>query len=217
MQKPIITTGAPLAGEGRRPFALGLPAMLGLALGALLLSLALIFWATRLPAEGSAEVRFARDMIAHHEQAVEMALIIRDRATDETVRILANDIILTQQNQAGRMAGWLEVWGRPFAGLEPPMGGMREMMGMAPQSAINALATLPVAEAETSFLQLMVTHHEGGVMMAEATLKSRVRPEVERLAESIVVGQAQEIDLMRQLLEARGAKLPPPLMTTHDH
>src|SRR3712207_6318982 len=63
-----------------------------------------------LPAEGSPEVRFARDMMAHHEQAVEMALLIRERSADEELRQLALDIALTQQAQIGQMQGWLAVW-----------------------------------------------------------------------------------------------------------
>lgn len=214
MQQPTLS---PTLSDENRPFTLGLPALIGLVLGALLLPLTVALWVSRPPAEESAEVRFARDMMAHHEQAVEMALIMRDRSTDETVRILANDIILTQQNQSGRMAGWLEIWGHALGGEAAPMGGRRDSMGMAAQGAVNSLQTLPVAEAETRFLQLMVTHHEGGVMMAEATLKAGVRPEVKRMAESMVNGQQAEIEQMRQMLAARGADAPPPLATLHEH
>lgn len=63
------------------------------------------------PAEDSADVGFARDMSIHHQQAVEMAFIVRDRTDDEDVRRLAYDIINTQANQRGMMLGWLETWG----------------------------------------------------------------------------------------------------------
>lgn len=150
-------------------------------------------------------------MIAHHEQAVEMALIIRDRSEDEILLIFATDIILTQQSQIGRMAGWLEAWGRPFAGAAVPMGGMGPLMGMAPQAKVNALRTLPVDQAEVRFLQLMISHHEGGVMMAEQVLATRPLPAVARLAEAVVRGQQGEIGLMGELLTLRGAAPPPPL------
>lgn len=213
MEQPMT---APAYDGGPRPISLGLPALLGLVLGALILAVAGVLWTMRPPGEGSAEVRFVRDMTAHHEQAVEMALTMRERSTDETVRALANDIILTQQSQSGRMAGWLEIWGRPIGSEEPPMGGRRDAMGMAPQGAVNSLQTLSVPEAEERFLQLMITHHEGGVMMAKAALAEGVRPEVERLAASIVNGQQQEVAQMRQMLVARGAEPPPPL-AAHDH
>lgn len=182
------------------------------------LAVALTWWLLRPPGEGSAEARFARDMIAHHEQAVEMALIIRDRSNDETLRTFATDIVLTQQNQLGQMAGWLSAWGLPFAGAEPPMGGMGQMMGMASQADLNALHELPPAEAEVRFLQLMTSHHEGGVMMAEGVLAENPRAEVRRLAEAVVRGQQAEIDFMAELLALRGAAPPPPLQPMeHDH
>ena len=181
--------------------------MLALALLAALVAL----WLARPPGEGSAEVRFVRDMSAHHEQAVELALLIRDRSHDETLRALATDIILGQQSQIGRMSGWLEQWGRPFAGADAPMGGMGPMMGMAPQAEVNSLTTLPVAEAEVRFLQLMTTHHEGGLLMAQEVLAAHPRPEVARLAESVVRGQRGELGLMRELLALRGSAPPAPL------
>ncbi len=165
----------------------------------------------RPPGEGSAEVIFARDMIAHHEQAVEMALHIRDRTADPTLRAFVDDIILTQQNQLGQMSGWLATWGRPFAGADPVMLGMGPMMGMADQADVNALSTLPLAEAEVRFLQLMGRHHEGGVMMAGDVLTKRPQAEVARLAEAMVRGQTAELDFMTTLLELRGAEPLPPL------
>lgn len=195
------------AARGAPPWPWILAAALGVALLAALGGL----WAGREPGEGSAEVGFVRDMIAHHEQAVEMALLIRDRTADENLRAFATDITLGQQSQIGRMSGWLEQWGLPYAGADAPMGGMGQMMGMARQEDVNAIGSLPVAEAEVRFLQLMTTHHEGALLMAEDVLAARPRPEVARLAEGVIRGQAAEIGLMRELLDLRGAEPPAPL------
>lgn len=73
------------------------------------------------PAEGSADVGFARDMQAHHAQAVEMALLVRERTDDPELRQVALDIELTQQQQQGQMYGWLAVWDLPQASSAPPM------------------------------------------------------------------------------------------------
>src|SRR6186713_3196008 len=54
---------------------------------------------TASPSDDSAEAGFARDMKTHHAQAVEMALITRDRTTDESLKFLLTDMVLTQQNQ----------------------------------------------------------------------------------------------------------------------
>jgi Domain of unknown function (DUF305) len=68
---------------------------------------------TRPPGDVSPEAGFAQDMSAHHAQAVEMAEIVRDRTESEEVRILAKDIVLTQQAQIGMMQKMLEEMGAP--------------------------------------------------------------------------------------------------------
>lgn len=163
------------------------------------------------PQSTSAEAVFARDMAAHHAQAVEMATIIRDRTTNEELRYLTLDMILTQQAQFGQMQGWLAVWQQPLAVAEPPMNGHGEHMGMATAEQIDSLRTLPVEQAEERFLQLMIRHHQGALLMAEDVLASTSRPEVVRLATAIKNGQSSEIAFMEKRLNERGAALPEPL------
>ena len=160
---------------------------------------------------GNADVTFARDMSAHHAQAVDMALILRDRVEDEQLRLFLLDMALTQQTQIGQMQGWLAAWNVPLSGPEPIMGGQGEAMGMASQEQVNSLRHLPVEEAEVLFLQLMIRHHQGGVLMAEDILARNPRPQVARLAESIIAGQQSEIEYMTSLLQERGAEPLQPL------
>ena len=161
------------------------------------------------PSDSSPEAGFARDMMVHHAQAVEMAEIVRDKTGSEEIRTLAADIALTQQAQIGQMQGWLQVWDLPPTGTEPAMSWMGEphegrMPGMASPEEINNLQQAPPEEAEALFLQLMVPHHEAAVPMAQAVLEETDRKEVERLAGSIVASQQAEIELMRGLLQRRG-------------
>ena len=95
------------------------------------------------PAEGSAEAGFARDMQAHHAQAVEMSTMVRDGTEDPEVRSLALDILLTQQQQAGQMYGWLEQWDLPQASLAAPMQWMSEPgSGMGSTTTGSASSTM---------------------------------------------------------------------------
>ncbi|MBW5483706.1 DUF305 domain-containing protein [Streptomyces bambusae] len=83
--------------------------------------------AAAVPGTGSADAGFARDMAVHHQQAVEMSFIVRDRTQDEAVRTLAYDIANTQANQRGMMLGWLDLWGLPkVAADREPMAWMAE-------------------------------------------------------------------------------------------
>jgi uncharacterized protein (DUF305 family) len=163
------------------------------------------------PRENSPEVTFTRDMMTHHAQAVEMSNLIRDNSADDELRLFALDLVLTQQNQIGQMFGWLELWKLPQEGLQPPMQGMSEMMGMASQQEVNELSTLSINEAEIKFLQLMIRHHEGGVFMAQDVLQTTEEPVVRRLAESIIASQTGEISYMESLLAKRGAEQLNPL------
>lgn len=158
----------------------------------------------RPPSEASPEVRFARDMSAHHAQAVDMSVILFKRAADPAVRLLAQDILLTQQAQIGQMSGWLMAWGRPLAGLDAPMAGMnRAQMGLASGAEVAQLQTLPVNTAQTHYLTLMRRHHQGGVAMAKSALKTVKRPEVQAFARRVVSAQTAEIQAIDALLADR--------------
>jgi uncharacterized protein (DUF305 family) len=168
---------------------------------------------TRLPGNDSAEAGFARDMMVHHAQAVEMAEIVRDKTESEEVRILASDISLTQQAQIGIMQGWLAVWGLPVTGTEPAMAWMGHptegrMPGMANPEEVNRLRNAPPEEADAMFLRLMIPHHQAAIPMAEAVLEKTDRPEVEQLAGAIVASQRSEIKVMQDMLEDMGEEAP---------
>ena len=212
MSSETAIPGRPI--ESRRGFYVPLP-ISALATGILALILigaAILLWQMwpRDPGSDSAEAGFMRDMSLHHSQAVEMAMIIRDRTEDPELFALATDIALTQSTQMGAMQAYLESWGLPYAGDEPPMAWMGmpieegPMPGMATPDQIQQLRDLPVAEAEVLFLQLMIRHHQGGVEMAEALLERSDESTVELMAERTVALQDMEIGSMNQMLELRG-------------
>ena len=168
---------------------------------------------THPPGNDSAEAGFARDMMVHHAQAVQMTEIVRDKTESNEIRILASDISLTQQAQIGQMQGWLGVWGLPVTGTEPAMAWMGHptegrMPGMATPEEVNRLRNAPPEEADSMFLRLMIPHHQAAVPMAEAILKETDRPEVERLASAIVASQRTEIATMRDMLKDMGEEAP---------
>lgn len=180
--------------------------------------------ADRTPALHSADAGFARDMAVHHQQAVEMSFVVRDRTQDEAVRSLAYDIANTQANQRGMLFGWLDLWGLPkvVAG-EPPMAWMAPsggsgghaghgaakpgalMSGMATKEEIAQLGAASGRDAEVLYLQLMTDHHVGGVAMARGCAEQCVTPVERDLARGMVEAQQSELTLMADMLKQRGA------------
>ncbi|MFD9065399.1 DUF305 domain-containing protein [Kitasatospora purpeofusca] len=173
------------------------------------------------PADDSPEAGFARDMATHHQQAVDLSFIVRDRTADEPTRTLAFDIINTQANQRGMMMGWLDQWGltqhspaKPMAWMA--MGGHGHgadyqahdgslMPGMATNTQLAKLRSLSGREAEVFYLQLMLEHHKGGVEMAQGYVDMAHNESEKRLAQSMVIGQTSEIGLITDMLKDRGA------------
>ncbi|MFD2689516.1 DUF305 domain-containing protein [Streptomyces phyllanthi] len=170
----------------------------------------------KVPAADSADAGFARDMAVHHQQAVEMSYIVRDRTDDEEVRRLAYDIAQTQANQRGMMIGWLDLWGLPKVSSNAPMTwmGMGDMAsgedgslmpGMATNAEMEKLGKLSGKQAEVFYLQLMTDHHKGGVHMAEGCVAKCTVGVEKKLAQGMVDAQESEIQLMTGMLKERGA------------
>lgn len=168
------------------------------------------------PGKDSADAGFARDMAVHHQQAVEMSYIVRDRTKDAEVRSLAYDIAQTQANQRGMLLGWLDLWALPKVSSDAPMTwmGMGDMAsgkdgalmpGMATNTELKKLGTLSGKQAEIFYLQLMTDHHKGGIHMAEGCVEKCTVGVEKRLAQGMVDAQQSEIDLMADMLKERGA------------
>ncbi|NKZ04139.1 DUF305 domain-containing protein [Actinomadura latina] len=170
---------------------------------------------TRGPGTDGPEAGFARDMSAHHAQAVRMSFIVRDRTGDPDVKLLAYDIITAQQAQIGMMTAWLDEWGLPKADPSGHMrwtsghgghrGGASAMPGMATREQLGELEKASGRAAEVLFLRLMIAHHRGGAGMAEAVVARSGHDRVRRLARTMVTGQRSEITLMNAMLRERGA------------
>ncbi len=198
-----------------------------LALFALAFSAGRVSAGPSYPGTTSADAGFARDMQVHHHQAVEMSMIVRDNITDETLRSLAYDIALTQQQQAGQMYAWLEEWGLSQSTSQQRMewmvagsgghGGMDMgagadagsmltaeglMPGMATEVQLDELRSASGDDAARLYLNLMIAHHEAGVDMAAAGAELAETQQVRTLATKIQSGQQAEINLMQNMLDA---------------
>ncbi|WP_346619810.1 DUF305 domain-containing protein [Blastococcus montanus] len=180
------------------------------------------------PAADSVDAGFSRDMSLHHLQGVEMANLVDDRSDDPEVERLAFDISATQTNQAGRMQGWLSLWGIPPTGgemmawmgedahsghdmgdMDADMGGL--MPGMATEAELANLRSLSGTAFDVEFLQLMIRHHQGGFDMASYAAEHAEERAVQELARSIEQSQGAETVTMTRMLTGRGGTpLPAP-------
>lgn len=148
----------------------------------------------------SADVRFARMMIPHHQQAVEMSekLLAKDDI-DSRVRRLAEDIKAAQGPEIEKLQGWLEEWEVPEG--DPSAQTGHGMAGMMTEEDLAELAEASGPEATVLFLEQMILHHEGAVEMAETQVEKGADPKALALAQSIIDAQETEIQKMKDLLK----------------
>jgi uncharacterized protein (DUF305 family) len=143
------------------------------------------------------EVMFAQMMIPHHQQAIDMSYLALANSSSEDVRDLAERIIAGQSAEIEIMRSWSDA--DTVSGMMPgsTMGGMG---GMATEAEVAELATLEGDAFDTEFLTLMITHHEGALVMVRMIDGSR-QAEAAQLAEDIIRVQSEEIIEMTTLLE----------------
>jgi uncharacterized protein (DUF305 family) len=214
---------------GRSPLRAALLAVIAVSLVLLGGGLAVVLGVGReaTPTADSVDAGFARDMSRHHLQGVEMANVALERSEDPEIRPLAFDISSIQMNQAGRMEGWLALWGlRPSGGevmawMSDDGGhaghsmatdeGTTLMPGMATEEELAVLRELSGTAFDVEFLRLMIRHHQGGLDMATYAAEHAEETAVRRLAGTIADTQTAETQTMTELLTERGGTpLPAP-------
>ena len=149
-----------------------------------------------------ADTGFLIDMIAHHEQAVELSKIALSRPMPDGVRSFALEVLSDQRYEIGLMEATLRGWGEPVSDDDGVVMGWMDhelpddqMPGLASPADIDALSDASTPEeVATRWLELMTVHHEGGVHMAEAGAARVKDPFVRGLAERIARNQRIEIN-----------------------
>ncbi|MFD3476387.1 DUF305 domain-containing protein [Streptomyces sp. NPDC058695] len=150
----------------------------------------------------SADVSFAKEMIQHHRQAVEMAGLAEGRAASKDVKSLAARIKGAQDPEIEEMSGWLTAWGEE---VPADMSGMAHDMssstpGMMSAGDMDELKKASGDDFDKKFLAMMVKHHEGAVAMGRTEKSDGKYGPATRLAADVVTAQTAEIERMNKML-----------------
>jgi uncharacterized protein (DUF305 family) len=161
------------------------------------------------PRHVEADARFMRDMMVHHAQAVEMTALVGERTESSDIRLLAERIQASQEDEVRFMTRWLADRGEPLpdphahhagAGDHSPMPGMLSPTQMAQLRAARGLAF------DRLFLEGMIRHHEGALtMVAELFAVDGAGQETEifQFASHVDSDQRMEIARMQRMLATR--------------
>lgn len=163
-------------------------------------------------AGSAADIAFAQMMIPHHEQAVQMADMALARKSDASpqVQALAAQIQAAQGPEIAQMQNWLAVWGAPSVMASASTNAMGDMpgmdmggvtsQGMMTAEQMTALGQKSGPAFDQMWLEMMISHHQGAILMAEQVQAESANPQVNQMASSIIASQQAEIATMQQML-----------------
>jgi uncharacterized protein (DUF305 family) len=164
-----------------------------------------------------ADVRFMTDMIHHHAQAIAMARLAPSRSASGSIRTLAARIINAQQDEIAIMQRWLRVRDRAVPELHVTESGVMvhgaehhdaAMPGMITAEQLRRLEQARGGAFDRLFLELMIEHHRGAVVMVDAlfaTDGAGQDEDVFRFASDVQVDQSTEVARMELMLAAMPA------------
>ncbi|HLP23323.1 MAG TPA: DUF305 domain-containing protein [Microbacteriaceae bacterium] len=153
-------------------------------------------------AYSASDLMFAAMMIPHHEQALTMADLALNISKNPEITHLATHIKDAQHPEIAQMRGWLEAAGQ-LGMLDMPGHDHGAMQGMLDDAAMSALSAATGSAFDKLFLQGMIAHHEGALVMVDM-INGSTNAEVTALGDSIRTTQQAEIDEMKSLLAKLG-------------
>ena len=150
------------------------------------------------------DIVFAQNMIPHHAQALEMASLAIAADASPPITRLAREIQRAQEPEILLMRSWLAEWGAEELPHTGGPGGEEAdhdhgMAGMATGEQLLALSEASGAEFDALWLDLMIAHHEGAIVMAEQVAEGTDDLEVQALADEVIRTQRAEIASMEGL------------------
>jgi uncharacterized protein (DUF305 family) len=151
------------------------------------------------------DIEFARNMIPHHSQAVDMAELVPQRSDNAEVEAIADDIRSGQQPEIDRMNDFLRSWNESAVDATSGHDGHSghsnsDMPGMMSEDALTSLEHSSGSAFDKSFLSMMVEHHQGAITMARAELDKGLDQSAKMLADSIIQAQQTEVTRMQELI-----------------
>ncbi len=168
------------------------------------------------PAGSTYDLRFIDGMVQHHTGALRMSEFVFGIASPG-VGALGKSIWRDQANEIRAMGLWRKAW-YPQAPVYPvalAMGGDPNSvagltrMSQAQIDGMRMMSELPTRDNRVVwFLEGMLHHHGGALIMAHDALAKSTNPTIRRFALGVIVAQRAEIIELRRMLAVDGLRKP---------
>ncbi len=168
------------------------------------------------PAGATYDLRFIDGMVQHHTGALRMSEFVFGIGSPG-VGALATTIWRDQANEIRAMGLWRKAW-YPQAPVYPVAlasgGNPDSLSGLTRMSQAQIDGMRMMGDAPTPdnrvvwFLEGMLHHHGGALIMAHDALAKSTNPTIRRFARNVIVAQRAEIMQLRRMLASEGLHKP---------
>ena len=168
------------------------------------------------PAGATYDLRFIDGMVQHHTGALRMSEIVFGIG-QPGVGALGKTIWREQASEIRAMGLWRRAW-FPHAPVYPVAlasgGDPNSLTGLTRMSkaqidGMRMMSALPTPDNRVVwFLEGMLDHHGGALVMAHDALAKSTNPTIRRFARGVIVAQRGEIMQLRRMLAVEGLRKP---------
>lgn len=159
--------------------------------------------ASAAPTFNAADVKFTQMMIPHHEQAIEMSdMILAKSGVDAEVSTVAQQIKDVQGSEITTLTGFLTAWNQPLLPDHSAEADEHHWSteGVLTPEEMQELDAADGPAGQRLFLEGMIEHHKGAVVMVQDEIDNGDNPDAVKLAQAVKDGQTAEIRTMTTLL-----------------
>ncbi|MCH8497933.1 MAG: DUF305 domain-containing protein [Marinobacter sp.] len=162
---------------------------------------------------GDADYDFVRGMIPHHQGAIDMAEVLKDKGSNPGLQTLADEIIAAQRAEIAQMQAWLDAYGaaKPGDYAKEIIAAYNRINDRMMQD-MHGHAT---GDVDRDFVAGMIPHHVAAIDMAYVLLAYTTDPALRELAFAVIREQEREVAMMQSWLEQHAAPRHAPQQHQH--
>jgi uncharacterized protein (DUF305 family) len=167
--------------------------------------------AMQISPSGDVDKDFVAMMVPHHQGAIDMAEAELSYGHNGRLCSLAQEIIVTQQEEIAEMRLALAT-AAASPTTRPQEAAFVAKSDAAMTRMMAAMQIKPLGNTDRDFIAMMVPHHQGAIAIAEAELSYGSSEPLRGLAQEIIATQEQQITVMLRTL---GKPLTPIVPSSH--
>ena len=147
------------------------------------------------------DIAFLQNMVAHHQQTLELAALVPAQSSNPAMVLLAEQLAAQQRTEMQGCQAQLLQWEVPGA-VPPGPEALAAIPGMVDQGTVDQLRGLHGPAFDKLWLQTMIPHYRGAITLAHNEIQDGDSADVISIAQSLLPRQQDQIDQMTSALEA---------------